>query len=54
MGTDIQEEINKLIEIIRGFNTDPKIVDQRVKALVITKLEEAGLWATKLGASPKI
>ena len=33
----------------KGFNLDPKIVDQRVKALVITKLQEAQLWFSKLG-----
>lgn len=48
MGIDIHQEIERLITEIKGFNNDPAIVDQRVKALVITKLEEAGLWVDKL------
>lgn len=48
MGTDVNEKIQKLIEEVRGFNTDPKIVDQRAKSLVITKLEEAQLWFSKV------
>ena len=48
MGNDVQEEIQKIIEQVKGFNLDPKIVDQRVKALVITKLQEAQLWFSKI------
>ena len=48
MGTNIEEEIKKLIDILKGFNNDPKIIDQRVKAIVITKLEEALLWFGKI------
>lgn len=48
MGNDIEAEIKELIETMRGFNTDPKVVDQRVKALVITKLEEALLWFSRI------
>lgn len=44
----IEEVINEALELIKGYNTDPNVIDQRVKALVITKLEEALLWATKL------
>ena len=49
MGNDVQEEIQKIIDQVKGFNLDHKIVDQRVKALVITKLQEAQLWFSKIG-----
>lgn len=48
MGRDFKKEMEKLIEQLRGFNTDPTVIDQRVKALVITKLEEALLWFGKI------
>lgn len=48
MGTNLAEEIKRLMEVVRGFNSDPKVVNQRVKALVITKLEEALLWFDKI------
>ena len=48
MGNDIKEEIQEIINELKGFNTDPKIVDQRAKSLVITKLEEAQLWFSKV------
>jgi hypothetical protein len=48
MGPDYKRIIKELIENVRGFNNDPKIIDQRVKAIVITKLEEASLWFDKL------
>ncbi len=48
MGNDINQEIQKIIDEMKGFNNDPKIVDQRAKSLVITKLEEAQLWFSKV------
>ncbi len=48
MGNDIELEIKEIIEQMRGFNIDPKIIDQRVKALVITKLEEALFWYSRI------
>lgn len=48
MGTDVKGKIADLIEAMRGFNIDPKIVDQRAKSLVITKLEEASMWFDKV------
>lgn len=51
MGEDLDKQFNELIERMRGFNNDPKIVDQRVKAIIITKLEEAKLWSTKINPS---
>lgn len=48
MGNDIIKEIQEIINAMRGFNNDPKIIDQRVKAIVITKLEEAQLWFDKI------
>ena len=47
MGSDIKEEIQKIIEEMGGFNNDPKIIDQRARALVITKLQEAQMWFDK-------
>lgn len=44
MGTDIQGAISELIKEMKGFNSDPNVVDQRAKSLVITKLEEASMW----------
>jgi hypothetical protein len=46
--TDVAEKIKELIDEMKGFNNDPRVVDQRVKALVITKLEEALLWFSKI------
>lgn len=51
MGNDINEEIQKIIDQLKGFNNNPEIVDQRVRALVITKLEEAQLWFTRIKPS---
>jgi hypothetical protein len=48
MGDDVKEEIQKIIDTMRGFNNDPNIVDQRAKSLVITKLEEASMWFDKV------
>ena len=48
MGTDVKQKIDELIETIKGFNVDPKICDQRAKACVITKLEEASMWFDKV------
>jgi hypothetical protein len=48
MGNDIKEEIQKIIDQVRGFNLDPKVCDQRAKSLVITKLEEAQMWFEKI------
>jgi hypothetical protein len=44
MGEDIKKAIAELIEAMKGFNNNPEIVNQRAKAIVITKLEEAGMW----------
>lgn len=48
MGTDIHESIQQIIETMKGFNNNNEIVDQRAKSLVITKLEEAQLWFSKV------
>lgn len=45
---DIQDSLNRIKDV------DPDWVDNRVKALVITKLEEAQLWATKLWKETKV
>ena len=47
MGDDVKKEIEKLIEIMKGFNNDPNVVNQGAKAIVITKLEEASMWLDK-------
>lgn len=48
MGQNVEEMFEDLINEIRSFNNDPDIVDQRAKALVITKLEEAEMWFRKM------
>jgi hypothetical protein len=48
MGNDIKKEIQKIIDELKGYNTDPKVCDQRAKSLVITKLEEAQMWFEKV------
>lgn len=53
MGKDFEEELKKLILQIKGYNNDPKAIDQRVRALIIIKLEEAVLWYTKIKPNTK-
>ena len=48
MGEDLQGMLYKIIWLTKSYNNDPKVVDQRVKSIIVTKLEEAELWATRL------
>lgn len=48
MGNDIHEEIQKIVEELKGFNTNPEVCDQRALSIVKTKLEEAQLWFSKV------
>lgn len=43
---DTQRAIIDIIEDLKAWVSD--LADPRVKAIVITKLEEAELWASKL------
>ena len=50
MGSEIEVSIQNMIDEVRSYN-DASIheeIDRRVQALVITKLEEAQLWFSKI------
>ena len=43
---DTQRAIGRVMDDMHAF--DSELCDRRVKALILTKLEEAQLWALKL------
>ena len=54
MGTNVIEEIEKLIDVMKGFNSNDNIVNQTVKHEVIRKLREARLWMSEIHSPPYV